>query len=258
MPRRRARRCTSIFDRSARCGWFSGWSSTSCTVPQTPCASSTIMRARAPVTTPSATPRQNATARSRDSGCMKLTEAPPSTQSINTSASSSICWSSGADNRRTDQVAALIVSTRARMPYGRAASTLFELKVLERRRVGEAGNHIRPAHLDARPDSPDEGEIVDRHVQHVLGHGLLHLMDEDLALLEVDLSGLAREEIVDLGQRAVGVNAAFRGIGLESRGRVAHDRRDHKDDAVQLLLPPRREVGGTLHRPQAALDTDRL
>src|SRR6058998_4062823 len=81
----------------------------------------------------------------------------------------------------------------------------LELEVLERRRVGEAGNGVGPGHLDARPDAPDEGEVVDGHVQHVLGHGLLHLMHEGLALLGVHLAGLAREEIVDLWQRAVSV-----------------------------------------------------
>ena len=59
-PRLRARRCTSIFETSARCGWFSGRSSTSCTVPTMPCSSSTTNRARPPAATSSATRLQNA------------------------------------------------------------------------------------------------------------------------------------------------------------------------------------------------------
>ena len=64
-PWRRARRCTSIFARSARCGWFSGWSSTNWTVPHRPRASSATSRARSPAATPRATRRQKPTARSR-------------------------------------------------------------------------------------------------------------------------------------------------------------------------------------------------
>src|SRR5262249_30187085 len=50
--------------------------------------------------TSSATRRQNARARSRVSGCMKLTDAPPSTQSISTSQSDSIIASSTQSTRR--------------------------------------------------------------------------------------------------------------------------------------------------------------
>ncbi len=51
MPRRRARRCTSIFATSARCGWFGGWSRSSCTVPTIrPSASATSSRRSSPAT----------------------------------------------------------------------------------------------------------------------------------------------------------------------------------------------------------------
>ena len=86
-PWRRARRCTSIFATSARCGWFSGWARITCTVPTMPCASSATSSTRSPRATPSATLRQNASALSRVIGSMKLTDAPPSTQSTSTSAS---------------------------------------------------------------------------------------------------------------------------------------------------------------------------
>ena len=60
--RRRARRWTSILDRSARCGWFSGCASTSWTMPTMPVSSSATRSARSPATTSSATRRQNARA----------------------------------------------------------------------------------------------------------------------------------------------------------------------------------------------------
>lgn len=64
-PRRRARRWTSIFATSARCGRFSGRARTGRTVPHTPAASSATRSTRPPVSTAAATGRQNATARSR-------------------------------------------------------------------------------------------------------------------------------------------------------------------------------------------------
>ena len=85
-PCRRARRCTSIFARSPRCGWFSGCAQTTWTVPTiAPAASSATSTTRSPRATLAATSRQNASALPRVIGSMKLTEAPPSTQSISTS-----------------------------------------------------------------------------------------------------------------------------------------------------------------------------
>src|SRR5882762_2186987 len=83
-PRRRARRCTSIFASSARWGWLGGTSSTSCAVPSTsPAAKST----RRPARTSAAIARQYSVASSREKSSMKLTEAPPAMQSRSTSAS---------------------------------------------------------------------------------------------------------------------------------------------------------------------------
>src|SRR5207253_4816706 len=85
----------------------------------------------------------------------------------------------------------------------RSRSSLLYLQILERRGVGKARDGVGAAELHARPDAPDEGQVVDRHVQHVLGHDRLHAMHEGLALPEIELARLSREEDVDLGQRAV-------------------------------------------------------
>src|SRR5712691_8574491 len=100
-PRRLARRCTNILEMSARWGWFSGWSSATWTVPTMPVTSSATSKARAPLSTSRATRRQNASALASERGCMKLTDAPPSTQSISTSASPCIWASVKLDNRWT-------------------------------------------------------------------------------------------------------------------------------------------------------------
>src|SRR5262249_42622361 len=60
----------------------------SCTVPtMTPSPSRATRTTRSPAATPRPTPRQKAWARSTASGCMKLTDAPPSTQSMRTAPS---------------------------------------------------------------------------------------------------------------------------------------------------------------------------
>src|SRR6218665_25123 len=102
-PWRRALRCTSILATSARWGWLSGMAVTSCTVPtMPPCGSWATSSTRSLRATPSATVRQNASALSRGSGHMKLTDAPPCTQSISTSASAAtLAAASPASRRRT-------------------------------------------------------------------------------------------------------------------------------------------------------------
>src|SRR6266850_1139443 len=55
-----------------------------------PVSSSAEITTRSPRATPAAAPRQNNSAFARDIGSMKLTDAPPSTQSISTSLSPSI------------------------------------------------------------------------------------------------------------------------------------------------------------------------
>ena len=83
-------------------------------------------------------------------------------------------------------------------------------------------------------------------------------MHEGLALPEIELARLSREEVVDLGQRAVGVDAALGRVRLQPRGGVAHDGGDVHDDPAQLLLAPRREECRALHRAHPGLDADGL
>ena len=97
MPRPRAARCTSIFLMSARCGWLGGVSSPSCTVPTILPSSLAASNTVSPAATEPATLRKKPSAESCENGDMKLTLAPPSTQSTSTSAS---CSSAGIRDRR--------------------------------------------------------------------------------------------------------------------------------------------------------------
>src|SRR6218665_1041283 len=110
-PWRPALRCTSILATSARWGWLSGMAFTSCTVPtMPPCGSWATSSTRSLRATPSATVRQNASALSRGSGHMKLTDAPPCTQSISRWASAARrAAASSASSRRTVAVAGVAV-----------------------------------------------------------------------------------------------------------------------------------------------------
>src|SRR6187455_2294351 len=112
--------------------------------------------------------------------------------------------------------------------------------VLHRGRVRVAGNEAGPALLDARPHAPDERQVVDGHVDHLVVDDRLDAMEERLALLGVALPALLHEEIVDLGIAAVGVDAVANHVGLELRRGVAVGGAHHEDHAPELLLAPRR------------------
>src|SRR5687767_4624825 len=138
-PVLRARRCTSIFAMSARCGWFSGVAHTACAVPTMPVESSATMSARSPRARLSATRRQKLSAFSRVIGCMKFTEAPPSTQSVSTPIRSSSSLAPMYSSRRT--VNGVMASRRRDRLRALFGDPLVET-LLGRRRVLAAGGLV--------------------------------------------------------------------------------------------------------------------
>src|SRR5262249_35050867 len=130
-----------------------------------------------------------------------------------------------------------------------SASGPLEPEVLERAGVREALDQVDAGLLHARADPPDERQLVDRHVNHLVAEDLLDLVERRLALLRIELARLALEEILALGQDAGRVDAALRHVGLEPRGRVARRARDAHDHVLELLLAPGGGHGGTFHRP---------
>ncbi len=84
---------------SPRCGWFGGMSRPSCTVPTMRPSSFAATSTVSPRATEAITFSKNFAASSRQNGSMKLTLAPPSTQSTRTSASSSIAACAAAASR---------------------------------------------------------------------------------------------------------------------------------------------------------------
>src|SRR4051794_16234400 len=131
---------------------------------------------------------------------------------------------------------------------------LLQPHVLQWARVREAPDQVDPRLGHAGTDAPDEGQLVERHVRHPVVQDLLDLVHERLALLHVRLARLPLHEVLDLGDRARGVDAVLAHVGFETRGRVAAGARDADDDVLQLLLAPRGRHGRPLHRAHPGAD----
>src|SRR5262245_58968919 len=98
----------------------------------------------------------------------------------------------------------------SRPPGVRApAPLLLQAHVLRR-----AGARVAPDDVDARllgprAAAPGERQLVDGHVHHAIDQRLLDLVEERLAPLRIGLARLALEEVLDLRQRARGVDPAL-------------------------------------------------
>src|SRR6188474_1072913 len=91
------------------------------------------------------------------------------------------------------QSSSIMVSPfRGSLPRG------LERQVLVRGGIGEPLDVVNAGLPDARADAPEEGELVDRHIHHPVVHDLLDLVEQTLALLPVQLSGLALVQLLDL------------------------------------------------------------
>src|SRR3989454_11682817 len=136
--------------------------------------------------------------------------------------------------------------------------TLLELQVLTGSGVRVALDEPRAGNLDARSYPPDEALLEDGRDEHLVGDDLLDLAEQGLALLPVELLGLAREEMGDLRKRAVRVEAALGDERLEPSRRVARGAGRADEEPLQLLLGPRGHVGRALHRPHSVADPEAL
>src|SRR5215831_20996190 len=103
----------------------------------------------------------------------------------------------------------------------RCRPSLLDLQILAGRGVRIALDQARARHLDARAHAPDEPLLEDRRDHRLIGDDLLDLVERGFTLLPVELLGLLLEEVVDLRQRAVRVQAALGEERLEPRRRIA-------------------------------------
>src|SRR5262245_32456526 len=97
----------------------------------------------------------------------------------------------------------------------------LHLQVLAGRRVREALDQPRPRLLDPRPYPAEEGLLKEGRRQHAVRHRLLELVKQRLALLSIELSGLALEQVLQVRERAIGVEAVLGDEGLQPGGGVA-------------------------------------
>src|SRR4029453_12685439 len=116
--------------------------------------------------------------------------------------------------------------------------TLPELQILAGRGVRVSLDQSRARGLDARAHAPDEPLLEDRGHQHLVGNDLLDLMELRLALLAIELLRLALEQVIDLRQRPVRVEAALGEKRLEPRRRVAGRAGRTDEEPLQLFLLP--------------------
>src|SRR5437660_11473882 len=135
---------------------------------------------------------------------------------------------------------------------------LLELQILAGRGIRIALDQSGAGDLDARGDAPDEALLEDRRHQRLIGDDLLDLMEQGFALLSIELLGLLLEEVVDLGQRAVRIEAALGEERLEPRRRVAGRAGRADQEPLQLLLVPGGHERRALHCAHPGADPDAL
>src|SRR5262249_60133524 len=97
----------------------------------------------------------------------------------------------------------------------------LEPDVFVRRRVRIGGDQGEGRLLDLGSHASNEAILPDRDKYHLVAEDLLDLVQHLLALLPVDLLGLALEKILDFRQDAVGVAPFLRGEPLDARRCVA-------------------------------------
>src|SRR6185436_13375397 len=126
----------------------------------------------------------NATARSRVSGCMKPIDAPPSTQSIVTPASWSICASSSACTRRREKV--WVIMDRSTSERVRPDLELDDLSFRALPALDVPDEVRAVVRVQATP-LPSGAGIVDAavHAARVEAEGIRHPQRDPLARLRI-------------------------------------------------------------------------
>src|SRR4030095_7804802 len=84
-------------------------------------------------------------------------------------------------------------------------------EIVEGRRVRKGGDQRQCRLVDPRAHSVQEGILPYRGEDDTVGQDALDLPQHFLALLPVQLAGLALEQILDLGDHTGGVESALRG-----------------------------------------------
>src|SRR3990170_2624568 len=153
-----------------------------------------------------------------------------------------------------------LLEQEVRPPPAEPARGLLPLQrdVLVGRRVGVAGDEAEARLLDARPHAVQEGQLPDGRVDNLIQDELLHLVQDGLAALPIQLGRLLLEEAVDVGVAAIDVVPAGDREGLETRGGVAEGPARPLDEVLELLLPVPAEERRPLERAELHANPRRL
>jgi hypothetical protein len=87
-------------------------------------------------------------------------------------------------------------------------------------------------------------------------HQLLHLVQQCLALLEIELGRLLLEQFVELRVAAIDIGAALGDESFDSSGGVAEGAAGVLDDILELLFAIPREESSPLQWPEFRPDAD--
>src|SRR6516164_7483935 len=134
----------------------------------------------------------------------------------------------------------------------------LECYVLIRSGVREACNLAKPRLPDPRAHTIDEPELPDRCKDRPLVNELLHLVQDCLALLLIELGCLLLEQRVDLRIAARDIGPAFDDECIQPGRGVAEGAAAGLDDAMEFLAGMSLEEGSPLERTQLAADAHGL
>src|SRR5580704_7336301 len=146
----------------------------------------------------------------------------------------------------------------SRLSQGAPRLRPFQRDVLVGRGVGEAGYQPKPRLSDARANAVDEGELPDRRVDRPFVDDLLHLVQDRLAFLVIELDRLLLVQLVEVGVAAVDENSALDDVSLEAGCGVAKGARTRLNDVLERLFGVPLDEGCPLDRPKFRANSDRL
>src|SRR5580692_5007047 len=123
----------------------------------------------------------------------------------------------------------------SRLSQGAPRLRPFQRDVLVGRGVGEAGYQPKPRLSDARANAVDEGELPDRRVDRPFVDDLLHLVQDRLAFLVIELDRLLLVQLVEVGVAAVDENSALDDMRFEPGRGIAERAGAGLDDVFERL-----------------------
>src|SRR5439155_17582296 len=119
-----------------------------------------------------------------------------------------------------------------------------------RRGIRKAGDQPEPRLAHSRPDAVDKGELPDRRVDAPFINGLLHLVQDRLTFLMIELDRLLLVHFVEIGVIPVNKDPAFDDMGFEAGRSIAERRGPRLNYVLERLFGISPDEGRPLDRPK--------